>query len=267
VDDEQTEKLERERLELARSKLSQEQRARLESHAERLREENIYLPRHEISIAEIIYEDRSRHHQRSDIESVYTRATNDARDRELREQQDARLMEFREAEARKQQAKQEAALEQQRQREAQSRDREQRETQARERQQREAEARKEPIPGSIKRFNEHLGRQPDNDKRPLTANEVQGRFGDAGLEARYRREQQERNPRDYGELNRPLTAQDQVARGNTPGEKIIETPAARVKFIREAGGEKFTRESREGKSGRPPRGRDGGRERDDGRDR
>jgi hypothetical protein len=271
VDNEQREKLEREQLELARAKLNEEQRARLESHAERLREQEIYSRKHEIAIADVIYEGRHPRHQRADIEGIYTNARNEAREKEVREQHAARVLELRAAEERKK----EIALEQQ-QRETEARDREQREVQAREKQQREAEAqarqaaaRREPVPGSVQRFNDHLGRQAGeaNDTRPLSANEVHSRFGDPALEARYRRSQQERNPRDYSDLSRPLTASEQVERSNTPAEKIIEPPATREKFIREVRDEKFTRESRDGKITRSPRDRDSGRDRDDGRDR
>jgi hypothetical protein len=270
VDNEQREKLEREQLELARAKLDQEQRARLEGEAKRLREAGHYAARHEAVIADVIYENRAHVHQRADIDAVHARAQFEAKDRELKEQQAARVLELRAAEERKR----EIALEQQ-QRETEARDREQREVQAREKHQREAEAqgrqaaaRREPVPGSVQKFNDHLGRQAGeaNDTRPLSANEVHSRFGDPALEARYRRSQQERNPRDYSDLSRPLTASELVERSNTPAEKIIEPPATREKFIREVRDEKFTRESRDGKITRSPRDRDSGRDRDDGRD-
>lgn len=102
-----------------------------------------------------------------------------------------------------------------------------------------------------------------DDGRPLTANEIHSRFGDYGLEARYRRQQQERNPRDYGELSRPVTASDHAVRGNTPAEKVGEVVATREKqekFTRESQGEKFTRAHRENFT-RAAQGRDGGRDR------
>jgi len=90
-------RLEREKLELARAKLSPEQQARVDSHAERLREQEIYAPKHETAIAQIIYGDRSHAQEHNDIDSVYSLADYEARDRGAKERLTARMLASREA--------------------------------------------------------------------------------------------------------------------------------------------------------------------------
>lgn len=86
VDDDQKDRVEQERLALARAKLSQEQRERLESYCDRLREQELYAPKYEIAIAAVIYEDRPYRKLRADIGGVFTNAANDAADQRAKDQ-------------------------------------------------------------------------------------------------------------------------------------------------------------------------------------
>ena len=125
MDQDQRERLELEKLELARAKLNQEQRAHLEIYAERLREEGLYAPKHEAAIAHVIYEGRAPVHQRADIQEVFTRAHNDAQEREAKERLAAKALELKEP-AHAPQAQADVVLDAQRQHEAEARDRQQR---------------------------------------------------------------------------------------------------------------------------------------------
>jgi hypothetical protein len=111
VDDEQRaeferayrENIEREQLEAARAKLNVEQLARLDWHAERLREKEVYALRHEIALAGILRTDDRPHQQQVQINDVRKRAEYEARDGAHKDQVIAYARALKEAEQRQQQ--------------------------------------------------------------------------------------------------------------------------------------------------------------------
>jgi hypothetical protein len=97
VSDELRDRLEQEKLERARAKLNQEQREQLERQCEFLREKQIYAPKLEIAIADILYTGLHPRHQSGEIEAVFTRAHNEAADRDAKAQLAASVLEFEKA--------------------------------------------------------------------------------------------------------------------------------------------------------------------------
>jgi colicin import membrane protein len=143
------EKLELDQLEAARAKLNQEQLARLERYAASLREQDIYAPRHETAIAEILRIDDYQRKQGVEIDKVISRAAQETPDQARQEQVVARAQELKDAgDKREQQAEREHQAQQKL--EAEARDRKERE--AKELAAHEA-AKREPIPGTMQRFN------------------------------------------------------------------------------------------------------------------
>lgn len=89
---------ETEKLEQARARLTDHQRIVLAYYCEvRLRAESAYAPKHELSLANVLYEGR-RGHQQADLEEVVTRAVNEASVRDAKEKHAADLTAVKEPE-------------------------------------------------------------------------------------------------------------------------------------------------------------------------
>jgi hypothetical protein len=197
MDTDHWEKIELEKLERVRARLNDEQRQRLQMHADTLREQEIYGAKHERAIAEVIYENRHPNHQRSDINSIYDRAESEARERDLKEQQKAQQAahEKREKEARDAEAAKPREIELQAV--AASFDR------------RHGQANYGSLPQAS------TLPQQRNPNQPLSANEVLQRFGNPELEAQYQRQENQRQQQAKSSLLTPSEISSSAGRGNT----------------------------------------------------